>query len=118
MRESELFRHAGVRRQFRPVHPQWSGLRDEEELPGAGNSPRAQSGRAGATRPPEIDLLGEVIAQDPGFQQTSVDIFPRGANGESPQKPVVERIQKDDTLLPSARNDGKLSLLDPIQDLS
>src|SRR3954453_20481796 len=69
-------------------------------------------------RLPEIDLLGKVIAQDPGFQKSCVDIFPRGANGECPQKPVVERIQKDDTLLPSAPNDGKLSLLDPTQDLS
>jgi hypothetical protein len=69
-------------------------------------------------RLPEIDLLGEVIAQDPGFQQTAVGIFSSGANGESAQEPVVESVQEDDTLLSSARNNGKLSLLDPIQDLS
>jgi hypothetical protein len=41
-------------------------------------------------RLPEIDLLGEVIAEDPSFQQIAVGISPGGAKGESP--PAVKVI--------------------------
>ena len=68
----------------------------------------------------ETDSLVQVVTEHPGFKRITK---PPGAStgnekGEDPQNPIIQGIQKDDTLLPSTRNDGKLSLLDPIQDLS
>jgi len=68
----------------------------------------------------EIDPLGEVVADHMGFEEITgaVCLFAGGAQSQSPQEPVVEGVQEDDALLPSACHDGKLSFLDPIQDLS
>ena len=68
----------------------------------------------------EIDLLGEIVADHAGFEKITgaVHPFAGGAKGQGSQEPVVESIQEDDALLPSACHDGKLSLLDPVQDLS
>jgi hypothetical protein len=67
---------------------------------------------------PEIDPFIEVIADHSGFEKLSVITSARGACGESTQEPVVEGIQKDDSLLSSACHDGELSLMHPRQDLS
>jgi hypothetical protein len=71
-------------------------------------------------RLPEIDSLVKVVAEHPGFEKIArvVSASAGGANGKSSQEPIVERIQEDDSFLPSGRNDGKLSLLHPVQDLS
>ncbi|MEA2602711.1 MAG: hypothetical protein QOF89_3703 [Acidobacteriota bacterium] len=115
----EPFRHAGVRRRFGLRVLDRAGSSTERD-PQALEAPlELEAGKLEQLgRLPEVDLLVEVIAEDPGFQQIAVGILTSGAKGESPQEPVVESVQEDDALLPSARNDGKLSLLDPVQDLS
>jgi len=67
-------------------------------------------------RLPEIDPLIEVVADHPRFEKIlwTVGVSAGGAKGEGSQKPVVERIQEDDPLLPSACHDGELSLSHPV----
>jgi hypothetical protein len=67
----------------------------------------------------ETDSLVEVVTEHLGFKRIARPGVSTGnEKGEDPQNPIIQGIQKDDTFLPSARNNGKLSLLDPIQDLS
>jgi hypothetical protein len=68
---------------------------------------------------PEVDPLIEIVPEHLGFEEISgsVGATAGGAMGESLEEPVVESVQEDDSLLSSARDDGELSLLDPVQDL-
>lgn len=71
-------------------------------------------------RLPEIDPLIEVVADHLDLREI-LRLFGAcagGANGEGSQETVVESIQEDDPFLPSADNDRKLTILDPIQDLA
>lgn len=67
----------------------------------------------------EIDPLVQVGAEHLGFEKIgTVGPFSGGAKGKGAQKPVVESIQKDDALLTPVCNDGELSFLHPVEDLS
>jgi hypothetical protein len=71
-------------------------------------------------RLPEVDPLIEVIADNPDLRKLFrlSCVSTGGANGEGSQEAIVESIQENDPVLPSADNDRKLIVLDPVQDLS
>jgi len=68
----------------------------------------------------EIYSLVEVVAERPSFEKlaSTTCVASGGTKGEGSQKTVVESIQENDALLPSAGNNGELSLMHPVQDLS
>ena len=64
----------------------------------------------------KADLFVEVIADHLDFEKIAgaVGFFAGCAKSEDPQKPVVEGIEKYDSLLAAAGNDGKLSPVHPV----
>lgn len=68
---------------------------------------------------PEIDPLVEVVAEHLSFEKiVRTGTSTRGAKSEGSKEAIIESVQEDNTLLPSAGNDGELSLLHPVQDFS